>query len=258
MKLPSKEPGRITFSEDWNFYPRNINNQQVSVRFDMSVGNLEEKVKKKYPHTIEIMVPYIETDKGGFPTPSEMERVNVIEDGFSRGKYDVRLIGVLTGGCCSRFVFCSGGTEKDVEEIVRTLMGANAKIDFSYKDYINDNFGFYWALIAPSEYDDNWMNDRGVCDNIAKAGDNFTEPREIDFYCYFDSTKHIQTIAEKLRTQGFREVSQKKTEDGEYMLHVTLNGIPTLPRINEITSGILDMLEGTDGYFDGWGCPIVK
>jgi hypothetical protein len=258
MSKKSDTENGLTFSENWQFYPSNIDETPISVRFDAAVEDLPEKVKKQYKHIIELNIPFIEPKENGFPTPSEMERINGIEDDFSRGAYDVRLIGVITGGYCCRFVFCFNGSEKDVENVVRTLMGANLGIDFNHRIFIDDDFGYYDALVSPSVYEENWFQNFTVCNNLENDGEAFSEPREIDFYCCFATEQHIRAVTDELTKQGFAADDPKKGEDGEYMLHLVLEGIPTLNWINDITNGIIELLEDTDGYLDGWGSPIIR
>ena len=251
-----KEP--LTLSEQWEFYQCDINNQPFSIRFDTVIESLAESVKKLYPHIIELLIPFIESKENGFPTRSEMERINKIEDSFYPGAYNVRLIGAITGGNCSRFVFCCGGTDRDVENIIQTLMSVNKSIKFLKKAFMNNYFQYYNDVIAPSAYEKSWIMNRHVCDNLKKNGEAFSAPREVDFRCYFAGIQYIQDVANKLCEQGFVVRDQEKAENGEYLLDFTLEGIPSYDWINGITNGIIDILDGTDGYFDGWGCLIVK
>jgi hypothetical protein len=116
-------------------------------------------------------------------------------------------------------------------------------------------------VLSPPHYEDNCIKNRVHCDCLTESGEAFKEPREIDFYCRFSDTQHIQRIVDKLAGDfmeyAFREVDRKKEEDGEYGLQFTLQGIPSLIWIHEITCRIIYSLEGTDGYFDGWGCLVV-
>jgi len=246
------------FSEHWRFYQRNIDGWPVSIRYDEAIPYLTDDMKQLYPHAIELTIPYIEANENGFPTKPEMDRVNAIEDGFSGGNYDVRLIGVLTGGNCSRFVFCCGGDDGIVAKIIETFMGEHRDVQHIPKVMLNDNFGYYSRVVAPTVYEKNRIMNQSVCDNLQKHGEAFNTPRTIDFYCYFETEQYINIVAEKLCMQGFIKGDIGKTEQGDYMLHMTLEGVPTLDWINETTDGILAVLEGTGGIFDGWGCPTMK
>ena len=248
----------LTFSDLWEFFPCNVDNRQYSIRFDTAVESLDKETKLHYPHILELLVYANEVNEQGLPTPIERDRMNNIEDNLICGDYDIRLIGVITGGGCVRFIFCYNG-EAEAENITQTLLGDNwYTVKHEYKVFLDNNFGYYYNTLAPNTYERNWIMNRHVCTNLEKDGELFQTSRKIDFFCYFVTEQHIQSVAEKLEQKGFSEVSRNKTEEGDYLLELTMEGIPTFAWINEITADILDVLEGTDGDFDGWGSPIHR
>jgi len=254
------EESKILFSDSWEFFPCTINNQPFSIRFDCAVGNLDAAAKANYPHVLELSIYPDYVTEGGFPAQGEFANINNIEDNFSCGSYDMRFIGVITGGSKVRFVFClSEKALTEVENVVKTLLGERIRTtEYDYKTIANDNFAYYHNTLEPNIYEHSWIMNRHVYTNLENQGDDFKTPREIDFFCYFASDKHIQGVADKLVVKGFKEVSREKTEEGDYSLQLIFEGVPNFEWINEITADIIDMLEGTDGYFDGWGSPICK
>ena len=249
----------IMFGNHWEFFPCQINNQSFSIRFDTAAINLDEESKARYPHTIVLQLHANEVDERGFPTPAERERINKVEDNLTSDGCDMRLIGVITGGSCVRFVFCYNGClEAEAKNIIQTLLGENRHIyKHEYQVLQNDNFSYFFNACAPDLYERNWIMNRNVCANLEKDGESFKTLREIDFFCNFSSENHIQSVAKKLEEQGFRIRSQDK-RDNDYSLHFVIEGIPTFTWINDIVANILDLMEDTDGYFDGWGSPIHR
>ena len=251
---------KILFSDSWEFFPCNINNQPFSIRFDLTVRNLDDTVKADYPHILELAIYPNEVTEEGFPTQSEFEVINNIEDSFSCGPYDIRHIGVITGGSKVRFIFCCNAKAlTEGEDMIRALLGDRLHtVKYDYKILPDDNFAYYNNTLAPNIYEQSWIMNRHVCTNLESQGEVFQALREIDFFCYFASDEHIQNVADELISQGFKEVSREKTEEGDYSLQLTFEGIPNFDWVNEVTANILDLLEDTDGYFDGWGSPICK
>jgi len=248
----------ITFSDSWELFPCYIDNRPFSIRFDTAVENLDEETEARYSNTLILLIHNNEADDQGFPTPIERERINKIEDNLSCDTYDIRLIGVITGGERVRFVFCYSG-EAEAESLVQSLLGDDQyNVKCEYKALPGDDFAYYYDTIAPNLYERNWIMNRHVCANLEKDGEVFKTPRQIDFFCYFASEQYIQSVAEKLEQSGLQEAERTKTEQDDYLLHLTIEGIPNFDWINEITANILDALEGTDGQFDGWGSPIQK
>jgi len=248
------------FSDKWEFFPCYIDNKPFSVRFDTAIEKLDDETKNKFPHILELAIKVRDVRENGLPTHAELERINKIEDKFSIGNYDIRFIGAITGGDSVRFVFCCGSDVKDSpKSIVHDLLGSGfIKPKHDYKFLANNNFKYFYNTLAPNPYERSWIMNRHVCTNLEKGGDDFKTPREIDFFIDFKSEEFIESVAEKLTAQGFSEDSRNKAESGNYSLQLTLKGIPTHDWINGVTSDIISLLEGTDGYFDGWGCHIHK
>ena len=248
---PEEKP--LTFSDNWDFYLCKKEDLNYFIRFDIAILELSESERAKYPHLIELRVPFERDD---------MERLNAVEDNFRLGSYNAKFIGALTddseGHRYRHFAFCYSGTRDDADAIVETLMSKSANTDFYFEVYLDDNWKYCDNILVPNQKERNWMIDNHLCRNIEQQGEAFTKARPIDFYMYFETEKHIQSISDKLSEQGFVEAYRGKDDAEEYLLHLTLSAIPTFNYMNNITESIVDMLEDTDGYFDGWGCPVLK
>ena len=259
------EKGRIRSNVDqWNFFPRIINEQYHSIAFDMEVENFDDVKRMQYPHIIELMIPYKKAKENGFPTSSEMERIYKIEDDFATGGYNIRLIGTIIGGGCHRFVFCSDVADDDV---IKTLLNRNQNINFSHKLFLNNNFKHYNQEVAPNACELNWVNNRRnseimsetICQQLELCGETFSKARPIDFYINFTSDAHIQNISDKLSELGFCVVDQSELENEAKSLHFTAELIPDLDSILNVTNDIINLLilEKVEGHFDGWSCAVM-
>jgi len=249
FKKKAEQTNPLTFSDNWDFYLCKKKDLNYFIRFDMAILDLSEDEKVKYPHIIELRIPYEHND---------MNRLNAIEDNFKLGSYSARFIGALTDNSYRHFVFCYNGTRDDADKIVETLMGNSKDSDFYFEVFLDDNWNYCDKILAPTNRERNWMTNNHVCRNLEMQGEAFAKSRDIDFYIYFAGDTQIQSVSDKLSEQGFAEVSRDKTDDGEYCLHLTQDAIPTFNYMNEVTESILTLLDDTDGYFDGWGCPILK
>jgi len=242
-----KDP--LTFSELWDFYLCKKPDLNYFIRFDMSLSDLAKDERAKYPHIIELRIPY---------ERERMDLLNVVEDAFNPGGYNVRMIGALTDDSFRHFVFCYGGTRTDADKIVEKLMSASKNVDFYFEVFTDDNWSYYDKIIAPNAYERNWMENNHLCRNLKENGEAFEKPRAIDFYMYFASEAHVQDVADKLSEKGFAEAASYKAENGEFMLHLVLEAVPSFMYMDKLTDEIIELLNGTDGYFDGWGCPVVR
>ena len=246
----------ITFSDQWDYYSCMIDDKPCAIHFDPAVENLSDEDRKQYPHTIEIRIPYNEIKENGFPTSGEMKRINKIQDELFAGDYNIRLIGAIVGDGHSHFIFCSDVANDDV---VETLVSKNESISsYLSRIHLDDNFEEYYQTISPDIYERQLIMNRIQCQQLKQGGDDFSKERLIDFYINFESDVHIQNISEKLSEQGFCVVGRDKLESGIESLHFTIEGIPNLDSITDITYDIIDLLEETDGVFDGWGCLVIR
>lgn len=253
---------RVTgFGDNWRGYFVYLGGP-VQICYDATVKHLSGHIRKQYPDTLVVEIPNTEENENEDQPNQEMERIFNISENLLCGKYDVRMIGVMVNPDCSSIVFCCNIKEKKVIKLINTLF---KRIDVNRLRHLflqDDNFGYYNTLLSPPHYEDNCIKNRVHCDRLTENGEAFKKPREIDFYCRFSDAQHIQRIVDKLADDfmenEFREVERKKEEDGKYCLWFTVQGIPSLIWIHEITCWIIYSLKETNGYFDGWGCLVVK
>lgn len=250
----TKIPG---FGENWRYYLEN-SGDPFHICYDATVKQLPEEVRKQYPNTLVLEIPFTETNKDRYPSKVEMERIYDISENVSYDTDHVRMIGIMIGRSCGWISFCCDVTAQKIKKLIRTLLHGSGCTECTYQFSLDDHFAYYNRVLTPPFYEDNWIRNRTLCDGFTVQGEAFKAPREIEFLCCFSDTQHIQHIVEQLKGQGFCEVDVEQAESGEYWLRFTLEGIPSLLWINEITCGIIHLLEGTDGYFDGWGCLVVK
>ena len=246
-----------SFSDSWDLFPRTFGSSDCTVRFDYGALHLSSAERAGFPHTMVVHVPFVEMREGGLPTNTELTRIYALEDAFSLRDDSLRHIGVLTGNGAASFVFCRKGKSEELEKLGHEMMSP-LKTQYTLHILSDDNFGYFDKMLAPSLYDMNWMSSRRVCDMLQEQGDALTAPREIDFSIEFQNESDIDGVAAKLVEQGFSVRSRVQDEDGFFSLELTLEAVPTLDNITEITEGIISLLDGVDATFDGWGCEIVK
>ena len=245
----------FVFSNQWEFFPCQIDNMRHSIRFDMAVLGLDAAAKAAYPHTLVLTVFADETADDGMPTPEAFTTLNSIEDGFSAAGYKMRYVGAITGNGRMRFVFCCAS---DAGEAMAAALLAGNGAEYEYEMKANDNFGYFSRILTPDKYEMNWIMNRRVCAAMEETGEAFAEARDIDFYIHFTKEQDAENIAGKMTARGFVRHNLEKMEDGGFSLHLTLNDIPEFNRMNQICGDILEDMDGIDGYFDGWGAPTCQ
>ena len=249
------------FGDNWRSYFAFID-IPLHICYDATVKQISEHIRKQYPNTLVVEIPFTEENKNEDQPNWRTDRIFDISENLSCGRFDVRMIGIVVGPDWGRIVFCCNIKKRKVMKLINTLFERIDVVELRHLFLQDDNFDYYNTVLSPPHYEDNCIKNRAHCDRLTENGEAFKEPRQIDFYCRFPDTQHIQHIVDKLAGDfikyEFREVDRKKEENGDYWLWFTLQGIPSLVWIHEITCWIIYSLEGTNGDFDGWGCLVIK
>lgn len=249
------------FGDDWRGYFVNID-EPLNICYDASVKQLSENIRKQYPNTVIVEIPLTEENENEYLPKSKSDWIFEISENLSCGRFDVRMIGIIVGPNWGKIALCCDIKEKKVLKLINTLFKGIAVKRLRHLFILDDNFAYYNTVLTPPHYEDNCIKNRAVCDRLTENGEAFKESREIEFLCCFSDTQHIQQIVDKFADDfmeyGFNEIDRRKEDNGAYWLEFTLRGIPSLLWIHEITCWIIYSLVGTDGYFDGWGCLVIK
>jgi len=249
-----------TFSDNWNFYFQLTSGDfHYSVRYDMEVQKLSESQKQKFPHRLQLNIPFLNPTENGLPdTDIEFPRLNGIEDQFACETAEIRCVARVAGGNVARYFFYFNGfnTHAEQKKLVANLVGNLKKNAYSYDIKHNDYFDDFEKKVVPNAFEWQRMLNRDLCMQLENSGETFKEPRDIDFLLIGKSDAHFDHISEKLENAKFRTVRREKMEEETYHLELVLNNIPTVENMNILTDTLVTLLNGTDVYFDGWGCPV--
>ena len=253
-----------TFSNDWfHYFQETTGDFGYSIRYDRALDNLSDEMRKQYPHILEVTVSYLNNTENGLPDEGEFARLNDIEDNLysDEGLWDmVNYIARITGGNVSRFIFCYHSFEKkaDIEMLALLVMGGLILETYSYKAIPYDELAYFDKWIAPNAYEQQHIKNLSIYLQLQEYGEAFKTKRDVDFLFVFNSDIHIEKVKNALIEQEFRKIRYEKMEDGSYHLEVALDIVPELDYMNKWTNWFLQLLENTDGFFDGWGCPVHK
>ena len=88
----------------------------------------------------------------------------------------------------------------------------------------------------------------------------FTKEREIDHWLYFYSEESLNLATKKLEELGYSILSSKKMEDeaDTYQINISRMDNVVFNHINEVVWELVEIAESLNGYYDGWGCTVVK
>ena len=119
----------------------------------------------------------------------------------------------------------------------------------------------YFNFFYPDIYSYKAMMNRSVIENLMKQGDNLEKEREIDHWLYFYSEESLNLATKKLKELGYNILSSKKMEneaDDSYQINISRMDNVVFNHINEVVWELVEIAESLNGYYDGWGCTVVK
>lgn len=118
----------------------------------------------------------------------------------------------------------------------------------------------YFNFLYPDEYSFQAMMNRRVIQNLMEQGDNSEAEREVDHWLYFSNSKDRDFFVNKAEGMGYKINSLEELEERNYpyQVHISRLDKTEYHHINNIVWELLDIIRSLNGYYDGWGCPIVK
>lgn len=99
-----------------------------------------------------------------------------------------------------------------------------------------------------------------VLAQLAVKGDNHSLTRRVDHWIYFNSKPDMDKFVSEVDKTGFELLSEQVKEAGIYNYVVNIGRDENVIRQNIIhTVGKLQLIaKKHNGYYEGWGCPIVR
>ena len=190
----------LHYTDNWDFYPSRIGNLPYSVRYDTGVEHMDDITRARYPHTLELTIPAMIVETNGFPVDAEFARINTIEDNFSVGEWEIYLIGIVTGGGSMRYVFClTSEAAQDTEEIVKHLMTAAPEDEHDFKMFWDDRLGYYYDYLYPNEFEQSWITNRHVCNQMFQDGEKIEKIRRYSKLPDVDLIELLRTLPQAIQ-----------------------------------------------------------
>lgn len=242
-------------SDIWELYFTMRDERATSIRLDMGIHAYIRRANLVDTYLLSIF--YEEQYENGFPMKSSLALLNEVEDKIQQtwGTDDFYLVGVITGQGRREFVFM-GDNSKHWNVECKKLMKRYKHTLFTMKVITQDHAAYY-ETIYPDEYGFDWIKNRQIYQSLKEQGERFEKARNIDFYAYFKTLEQAEEFQKAIQDQFvYVEVSQSEKKD--YQVFFILKEIPTLDKMNEVSSEVLRLCRKYEGEFDGWGTTIEK
>jgi hypothetical protein len=120
-------------------------------------------------------------------------------------------------------------------------------------------WNYYSKLLYPAPKEWQIIQNHKVCDQLKAKEDNLHLKRAIEHRAFFgkDGSKR-EELSEKLKAEGFKIQSKIENEDGVEGFSFYRIDKPFYTDIDELTLGLIDLLEAYGASYDGWETSIAK
>lgn len=250
--------------EDWGVYMcRFDDGKPASIRVNMALA--EEDLKEELPARLQLSVYFQMQTENGLPMSEEAENLYAIEDAMAEilSERDALLVGfVRWDNRLSIFAYAksASGFEQAFSDALQEKFPS-----YSYRFWEDDDPDWegYYDTLYPNSYAYQGIQNDRVIRQLEAHGDAAEIPRVLEHTLCFRSKEGRRTVLEKLLDEGFRklgraEEEEKSDREQEYPFVLAIGREDSLGDVDEITWKLMDLSEEFDGYYDGWGCVIVR
>ena len=102
------------------------------------------------------------------------------------------------------------------------------------------------------------IKNNNVLEALQSEGDDFSKERLIEHWAYFETEEACLNFIKKVQSEHFQLFSDDVIDNGQYRYQAGVSRNDSLDDIDEITWYLLDTAEEFGGFYDGWGCGLMK
>lgn len=100
--------------------------------------------------------------------------------------------------------------------------------------------------------------DAETLEELVRAGSDLTQPHEVEFFLYVETSAQAASLGSELRTEGFAtEVRPTETEQC-WLCLATRVMRPELTELRRWRARFTALAEQAGGAYDGWGTTVVE
>ena len=244
--------------QNWNFYMCRIENKPGSIRLNLALYDIAPL--ENYHQRIQLSVKMQKPTPEGLSSNEEFETLNRIEDLLHKRTVSFGAVtaGVVkTDGILEIHIYTQD-TESIEKACADMFKNYFSSYEWKIQIYADDKWDLYFNFLYPDKYTFQAMQNRKVIYQLEQQGDNLEKARNIDHWLYFSTVGNITSFTDKVKELGFTILSSEKIENSDYPYQINISREDVPNNINNITWELMDMADSSGGYYDGWGCVMVK
>jgi hypothetical protein len=163
------------------------------------------------------------------------------------------------GGDWQITFYAAGNRESELEQlVVDALAGADRGYRTGSKE--DADWSYYDEFLTPDAERWQWIMDRRVVTQLAKAGDVHETPRPVDHFIGFPDAAARDAFMNAARERGFSaEAGDTRDQDeNPHTVQLVRSDPVTLQHIHDVVMDVVELAAAHGGEYDGWGAPIAS
>lgn len=246
--------------ERWSVFLRQEPQAPQVITVDQ--GWAEQAPLATHPRLLEVKVSAEETLPTGFPTQAETQVANELQDQLiqqlERGNFGV-FVGSIVEPGEKRFYFYLRA-EPQADQVAQDAVSAYSKREVAASIAPDEGWITYQKKLFPNQREQAEINNDGVLIRLQEAGDPLSQPRPIEHWAYFKSTKARSVFQDSLEQYSFEPIAYDTLSQSlmPYGIHFVRQDSIHTPYIHELTWGLTELAENLGGAYDGWETIVVK
>lgn len=225
-------------------------------------GWAEQAPLQTHPRLLEVSVRAEQTLPTGFPTEAETQTANELQDQLiqklERGNFGVFVGSRVVPGI--KWFYFYLRAEPQADQVAQEAVAAYSKRKAEASIESDEAWITYQEGLFPDKQEKAEINNDGVLIRLREAGDRLLQPRPVEHWAYFKSTKARSVFQDSLEQYRFELVEYDTMSQAPmpYGIHFVRQDSIHAPYIHSLTWGLTELAEGLGGAYDGWETIVVK
>ncbi|MXV38215.1 DUF695 domain-containing protein [Flavobacteriaceae bacterium Ap0902] len=248
----------MEINQDWAYYYSLVQDKPASIRLNLALA--EVAPIEDYALRTWFSVKLLNPDENGLTTNEEFEKIGEIEDAVSDALANsgAIFVGTIKNNGMADFYFYS----KEIynyKEIIHTVMSNYKEYRFAIDTQEDATWSAYFDFLYPSAYEMQTIRNRKVLMQLDQLGDDPEKERKVDHWIYFKSEKDRDNFIKEAEILGYHILSLEKVE-GEYPYQLNIDRLDNTiwDNVDNYVWELVTIANENNGYYDGWGSPIMK
>lgn len=256
----SKAPPLPEHEERWSVFLRQQDEMPQVITVDQ--GWAEQAPLQTHPRLLEVSVRAEQTLPTGFPTEAETQTANELQDQLiqklERGNFGIFVGSRVVPGSKSFYFYLRA--EPLADQVAQEVVAAYRKRKAEASIEPDEDWTVYLENLFPDKQEQAEINNDGVLIRLQEGGDPLSQPRPIEHWAYFKSTKARSVFQDSLERYSFEPIAYDTLSQSPtpYGIHFVRQDSIHTPYIHDLTWGLTTLAEGLGGTYDGWETIMMK